>query len=377
MSPALSTLGGRRSSQPVRVAVAGLGFGETVHLPALRSGLLTEPVALWHPRAERLEQACHRAELPGHTDFDALLGDPQIEAVVIATPPGPRFDLARRALLAGKHLLLEKPVALEAAQIEELQRLALRQRCCVAVDFEYRAVPLFQQMAALIAEGVLGDPWLVKLDWLMSSRADGQRPWTWYSQVEQGGGVLGALGTHAFDTLHWLVGPTRSLRAQLSTAITERPLPGPGEGRAAVDAEDIALLQMVLGTASGVRTPAQVTLASVTRQGRGYWIELYGSEATLVLGSSNQSDYVHGFQLWMARPGEALRPLPADPSLAFARTWEDGRVAPVQRIQQWWAEAIREGRPMLPGLAEAVASQRCCDWARQGTSGEASLALDP
>ena len=80
--------------------------------------------------------------------------------------------------------------------------------------------------------------------------------------------------------------------------------------------------------------PAQLTLASVTRSGRGYWIELYGSEATLVLGSSNQADYVHGFQLWMARPGEALRPLPADPALAFARTWEDGRIAPVRRLLQ-------------------------------------------
>ncbi|MFM7676778.1 MAG: Gfo/Idh/MocA family protein [Synechococcus sp.] len=366
MPPTLSSLGPRRSTAPVRVAVAGLGFGEAVHLTALRSGALTEAVALWHPRAERLEAACRQAELPGHTDFDALLADPTIEAVVIATPPGPRFELARRALLAGKHLLLEKPVALSAGQIEELQRLALRQRCCVGVDFEYRAVPLFQQLAALLEQGVLGEPWLVKLDWLMGSRADASRPWSWYSQASEGGGVLGALGTHAFDTLHWLVGPTQELRAQLATAIAERPLPGEPERRAPVDAEDIALLQLELEARTGGRVPAHVSLASVTRQGRGYWIELYGSEATLVLGSPNQSDYVHGFQLSMARPGEPLRPVPADETLAFSRTWGDGRIAPVARIQQWWAEAIREGRPMLPGLAEAVASQRCCDLARSG-----------
>jgi predicted dehydrogenase len=349
---------------PLRVALAGLGFGEKVLLPALRDCPGTDPVALWHPRPSRLQQVCQATGLPGFSDFDQLLADPGIDAVVIATPPEPRFSLASAALKAGKHLLLEKPVALDAQQVEELQRQALRNRLCVAVDFEYRAVPLFQQLAELMHAGVVGEPWLVKLDWLMSSRADAGRPWNWYSQASAGGGVLGALGTHAFDTLHWLVGPTRSLRARLGTAIRERPLPD-GSGRAArVDAEDIALVQLDLTDAGGRTVPAQMTLSAVTRNGRGCWIEIYGSGATLVLGSDNQADYVHGFQLWMARPGEALRAVPADPGLAFARTWEDGRIAPVRRLIQWWTEAISENRPMVPGLMEAISSQRCCDLAR-------------
>ena len=354
---------------PLRVAVAGLGFGEKVHLPALADCPATEPVALWHPRAERLEAACRKAGLPGSTDFDSLLADPGVDALVIATPPAPRFALARRALEAGKHLLLEKPVALDAFQVEELQRLALRQRLTVAVDYEYRAVPLFQQLAALLEQGVLGDPWLVKLDWLMSSRADPNRPWNWYSQLATGGGVLGALGTHAFDLLHWLIGPATLQAARLSTAISERPLPGGDAGspprRATVDAEDIALLQLDLEDRLGRRVPAQVNLAAVTRQGRGCWLELYGSEATMVLGSPNQADYVHGFQLCLARPGEALRAVPPDPALAWPRSWEDGRIAPVQRLIGWWAAAAREGRPMVPGLAEAALGQRLCDQARQ------------
>ncbi len=355
--------------QPLGVAIAGLGFGETVHLPALSSCPLTQPVALWHPRAERLEAACSTSGLGGHSDFGALLADTAVEAVVIATPPGPRFELARQAIAAGKHLLLEKPVALNATQVEELQRLAIRHRSCVAVDFEYRAVPLFQQLQALVASGALGELWLVKLDWLMGSRADAARPWTWYSQASEGGGVLGALGSHAFDTLHWLMGPTRSLQAQLSTAIRERPVPDRPGQRASVDAEDIALAQLQLDDGRGRLVPAQVSLASVSRQGRGYWIELYGSEGTAVLGSSNQADYVHGFGLWFARPGEPLRAIEPDPALAFSRTWEDGRIAPVERLIGWWAEAAREGRPMVPGLAEAAASQHCCDQARARANG--------
>ena len=353
------------SAAPLRVAIAGLGFGEKVHLIALRDCPLTEPVALWHPRAERLAQACQAHDLPGSTDFEALLADPGIDALVIATPPEPRLAMANAALAAGKPLLLEKPVALEAEAIESLQRLTLQRHLAVAVDFEYRAVPVFQQLAALLEQEVLGTPWLVKFDWLMSSRADARRPWSWYSSAAAGGGVLGALGTHAFDILHWLIGPGRDVRGRLSTAIRERPRPD-GSGQERVDAEEVALIQLELEDRRGRTVPCQLSLASVARNGRGCWLELYGSEATLVLGSDNQSDYVHGFQLWMARPGEPLRPVPADPTLAFARTWEDGRIAPVRRLIGWWAEAVREGRPMVPGLAEAVASQRGCDLARRG-----------
>jgi hypothetical protein len=356
-------------ARPLRVGIAGLGFGEKVHLTALRDCPLTEPVALWHPRRERLEAACRSSGLSGNCDFQALLDDPGIDALVLATPPEPRAELARRALEAGKHLLLEKPVALEAAAIEELQRLALRRRLCVAVDFEYRAVPLFQQLDALLQQGVLGEPWLVKFDWLMSSRADASRPWSWYSQADAGGGVLGALGTHAFDILHWLVGPSSRIQGRCSTAIDQRPLPAPQTGMATVDAEDIALIGLELQDRLGRSVPAQLNLASVARAGRGCWLELYGSEATLVLGSGNQADYVHGFQLWMARAGEPLRALSPDPALAVPRTWEDGRIAPVRRLIGWWAEAIAAERPMVPGLSEAVCSQRGCDLVKAGSLG--------
>ncbi|MCP9818441.1 Gfo/Idh/MocA family oxidoreductase [Synechococcus sp. Cruz-9H2] len=350
-------------SQPLQVALAGLGFGEKVHLPALRACPGTEPVALWHPRPERLEAACRAAELPGHSDFAALLADPAVEAVVIATPPGPRFELARAALEAGKHLLLEKPVALEVAQVRALRRLAIERGLSVAVDFEYRAVPVFQQLKALLTQGVLGDPWLVRFDWLMSSRADPGRAFSWASQRSEGGGVLGSLGTHAFDSLEWLVGPVRQLSASLSTAIHQRPLPATPERSGVVDADDVALLQLELETSTGASVPAQLSLSSVTRAGRGCWLEFHGSEATLILGSDNQADYVHGFHLWLARPGEALQPVPADPALAFGRTWADGRIAPVARLQGWWSDSVREGRPMMPGLAEGERSQLCCDLA--------------
>ncbi len=86
------------SSTPIGVAIAGLGFGEAVHLPALAANPSLEAVALWHPRQERLDVACASAGLKGFTDWDALLADAAVDAVIIATPPQPRHSLALRAL---------------------------------------------------------------------------------------------------------------------------------------------------------------------------------------------------------------------------------------------------------------------------------------
>ena len=355
--------------QPIGVAVAGLGFGEKVHLPALHANPDLRTLALWHPRQDRLDAACAIHGLPGYDGWDALLADPAVEAVIIATPPESRFELARRALEAGKHLLLEKPIALHGEQACELQRLAIAKGLSVAVDYEYRAVPLFMQAERLLRSGAVGQPWLVKLDWLMGSRADPSRCWNWYSQASKGGGVIGALGTHAFDMLAWLVGPVASVSSLNGVSIPERP--HPEGGMAPVDAEDVSLVQARLQWqgSSEKMVPAQINLASVARNGRGCWLEIYGSEGCLVLGSSNQKDYVHGFELRCARGGEPSQLIEADPDLAFAKTWSDGRIAPVARLQSWWAESIRSGTPMVPGLAEGVASRLACDQAAQTAAG--------
>ncbi len=351
----------KSTNRPIGVAIAGLGFGENVHLPALKATPELEPVALWHPRKQRLQEASGEHQFKMYSNWEDLLKDPNVEAIIIATPPEPRFQLANEALKCGKHILLEKPVAINSEEIAELQKLALQKKLSVAVDFEYRAVPLFMQAKRLISQGLIGDPWLVKIDWLMSSRANKSRPWNWYSQTEKGGGVLGALGTHAFDTLHWLIGPTVSISGLITTSIKERIDPTTGN-TLKVTSEDIAIAQLQLdGFDSNSYIPAQVSLSAVTRQGRGCWLEIYGSDGTLVLGSENQKDYVHGFGLWAAKAGEQLKAISLEKDLKFSKTWTDGRIAPVARLQSWWAESIRSGVPMIPGLVEGLSSQKVCE----------------
>ena len=355
------------TDHPLRIAIAGLGFGESVHIPASLSNENIELVGLWHPRPERLKEACTKHNLRAYETWEDLINDSKINGIIIATPPAPRYELALEAIKKGKHLLLEKPTCLNSEEVKELQRNALKMNLQIAVDYEYRAVPLFIQAKRIINQKKIDEPYFIKLDWLMSSRANPDRPWNWYSDQDSGGGVLGALGSHAFDMLHWLIGPTHSLSAINSTSIKQR-LCKKSKTLKKVTSEDVSISQLKIKSINNTLIPVQVNLSAVSKQSKGFSLEIYGSNGTLILSSENQNDYVHGFGLWYSSEEGVLKNIQPDPDLSFSKIWTDGRIAPVARIQSWWVQSIKDGTPVIPGLAEGLASQMVCDRVKESSS---------
>jgi predicted dehydrogenase len=247
-----------------------------------------------------------------------------------------------------------------------LYHLAQENGAIVTLDFEFRFVPAWQRLAELLAEGYVGQKRFVKVDWLVSSRADATKPWNWYARKDQGGGALGAIGSHCFDYLAWLFAPAKRLSGRLSTTIPTRVDPTTGTAKS-VDADDTCCLMLELQDG----TPCQVALSAVTYQGRGHWVEVYGDRGTLLLGSDNQSDYVHGFRLLGSQHGEPLQELEIPERLAFPQTYPDGRLAPFVRVVDRWVEGMDEGRfsqggaSPSPSLREGVYSQLLMDLTHQ------------
>ena len=362
-------------SQPIRIAIAGLGFGESVHIPAALFNESIELIGLWHPRLDRLREACAKHNLYGYENWQDLINDPNIEGIIIATPPATRFELALQAIKAGKHLLLEKPIGLNSNEVMELQRNAIKRNLRIAVDYEYRAVPVFMQAKRLINQLKLDEPYFVKLDWLMSSRSSPDRPWNWYSDKNSGGGVLGALGSHAFDMIHWLIGPTQYISSLNSTSIKERFCKQTKTNKA-VTSEDISISILQIKSIENNLIPVQVNLSAVTKKSRGFSLEIYGRNGTLILSSDNQNDYVHGFGMWFSEGDRVFKNIQPDPDLLFSKIWSDGRIAPVARIQRWWANSIRENIPIIPGLVEGLSSQKVCDKANESNSNGMKLEIN-
>ncbi|MGG6294638.1 Gfo/Idh/MocA family protein [Leptolyngbya sp. AN02str] len=343
------------------VAVLGTGFGQKIHIPGLQAHHRTQVVAVQHRDRAKAEAVAQAHKIPhACATIEEVLALPDVQGVSISTPPFLHYQQAKQVLQAGKHVLLEKPTTLSVAEARELQELAIAHNAITALDFEFRFVPAWQRFAELLAEGFVGQQRFIKIDWLVSGRGDASRPWNWYARKDQGGGALGALGSHTFDYVAWLFGPVRRLSGRLSTTITTRPDPATGEPKP-VDADDTA--NVMLELADG--TPCQVALSAVTFNGRGHWVEVYGDRGTLVLGSDNQSDYVHGFKLWAAPTGKPLAEVEIPERLQFPKTYPDGRLAPFIRVVDHWLMDIDRGQATAPSLREGIYSQLLMDLTHQ------------
>jgi len=348
------------------VAVVGTGFGQKVHIPGLQAHHRTQVVAVYHRDLATAKQVAAAHGIPqAYDSVEAIAALPQVQAVTIATPPALHYPMAKTLLSGNKHVLLEKPTALSATEAEAIAQLARDRNRIVTMDFEFRFVPQWQRLGELLAENYVGNLRFVNLTWTVPGRADPNRPWNWYAQKSQGGGALGAFASHSFDYITWLFGPVKRLSARLSTTIPQRPDPTTGQLKP-VDSDDTCSL--ILDLANGAT--CQVAISSVTYAGRGHWLEVYGDRGTLVLGSDNLKDYVHGFKLWGSQGGNPLQELSIPDRLQFPTTYPDGRIAPFVRVVDHWVNNIDQGQATAPSIVEGVVSQRLMDLAHQANDSD-------
>ncbi|OKH54568.1 oxidoreductase [Calothrix sp. HK-06] len=345
----------------IGVAVIGTGFGNKVHIPAFQAHHRTQVAAVYHRDLEKAKQiAAANNILYASDNINHIVSLPDVDAVSISTPPFLHYEMAKTVLKAGKHLLLEKPVTLNVNEAIELYHLANQKGVTGTVDFEFRFIPGWQLFAELLEQKYVGNKRLIRIDWLGASRADTSRPWNWYSCKDQGGGALGSLGSHAFDYIHWLFGPVNKLSANLTTAIPNRVDSSTGELKA-VDSDDTCMLMLEL--ADG--TPCQLTISAVVHAHRPHWVEVYGDEGTLVLGSENQKDYVNGFHVLGNKVGKPQAEIEIPNHYLFPKNYADGRISAFIRVIDNWVKAIDQQQPVTPSLREGVYSQLLMDLAHE------------
>lgn len=359
-------------NKKIGVAIVGTGFGQKIHLPAFQNHPRTEVVAVYHRDLTKGEKIAQENQIPHFSDsLEKICALPEVDVVSISTPPFLHYEMAKIALQNNKHILLEKPLNLNAYQTRELYQLAQQKNLIAIADFEFRFVPAWQLLAEYLQQGYVGDIRLIKIDWLVTSRANPDRAWNWYSEKDKGGGVLGAIGSHVFDYINWLFGEVKTISGYLGCAIPQRPDPLANNQLKSVTADDTCLITLELTNG----TPVQINLSSVTYQGRGHWLEIYGEKGTLVLGSSNLKDYVHGFKLYAAPNDKNLTEVEIPKRLAFPQVYADGRLAPFIRIVDQLVNSIETQSNLLPSLKEGVYSQLLMDLTHQSHQQKQWLAV--
>ena len=248
-----------------RVGIIGTGWGARVQVPAFREAGL-EVVSIAGHNADRTRRAAGELGLEAFDDWRALVAS-NVDLVTIVTPPSEHLIMASAALDAGKHVLSEKPMALDVPEARQLVAAARRHPDQLAlIDHELRFLPSFRAARERIGE--LGGIRYAEVRYASPGRGDRSRAWNWWSDAKQGGGIWGAVGSHFIDTLRFLGMEIEAAQASLQTIIDERPFEN---AKRRVTSDDCALVNLRLAggaiaaltlsaVASGPDEPATVTI---------------------------------------------------------------------------------------------------------------------
>jgi predicted dehydrogenase len=231
-----------------RVGLIGSGYIGRAHSIALQEvGAVFPEVAT--PVCEILAdrdaaQAARSAAAMGFRrstgDWRELVADPEVDIVDICSPNYLHREMALAAIAAGKHVWCEKPLALDAAEAEEVAAAAARAGIVHLVGFNYSQNPLIRLAQSMIAAGELGTILGFSGRYFEDYMADPAVPHSWRCERRYAGaGALADLGSHLVDMAEVLLGPVESVLASLETVHARRRAPATGEMRE-VENEDTA-----------------------------------------------------------------------------------------------------------------------------------------
>lgn len=195
------------SNHIIRWGIIGAGnVAEVKSGPGFYKAPNSQLTAVMRRDAEKSRDFAQRHNVPlWYTDANALLANPDIDAVYIATPPAQHKDYALAALAAGKHVYIEKPVTLNAAECDELIAAEQQSTHKICVAHYRRFLPCFVRFHQLLQEGAIGKPLLARIDLLRytDDKPDPNNVWR-IDPAQSGGGIFHDLAPHQLDLLlHW------------------------------------------------------------------------------------------------------------------------------------------------------------------------------
>lgn len=234
----------------VKVGVIGTGWTDRVQIPAFQAaGLQVHAVA--SRDADRAREVADRHDVPNaFGDWRELIAS-DVDVVSVTSPPRLHAEQAAAALAAGKHVICEKPLALDAEQAERLAAVAAEHPDQLAlVDHELRFTPVRLKAKELLEAGALGRILIVTARVATDARIDSGKPWTWWSDATQGGGILNAIGSHVLDGVRWLLETDVQVQGATLGRVAPTRVDADGVERD-VTSDDIASVTFAAGDAVG------------------------------------------------------------------------------------------------------------------------------
>lgn len=308
----------------LKVGIIGTGFIGPVHIEAIRRQGNAEVIALSELNIELAKEKADIFGIPlSYGNYKELLNNKEIDVVHICVPNHLHYHIAKEAIEAGKHVVCEKPLAMNASEGKELVELAEKSGLVCSMHLNCRAYPLVQQVKEMIAKGDLGTIFAIngsyQQDWLFM-----ETDYSWRLEKQYSGAsrAIADIGTHWFDTIENITGiKTKKVCADFATFYKTRKKPlKPVEtysGRTLqpcdyeavpIETEDYATVLIQFD--NGAHGSLTVNQVAAGRKNRLYF-EIYGSKCSVAFDSELPN------QLWIGKRDGNNQIMMKDPSLMY------------------------------------------------------------
>jgi len=329
----------------IHIGIIGAGFAQTTQIPGFQNCEGAQIVAIASARREHAEEVAREFGIPNvESDWRALVAREDIDLVSIVTPVVTHYEMALAAIDHGKAVLCEKPMAMTADEARRMADAARDAGVLALIDHELRFLPGRLKMRELLQRGDIGKVKHANVVFRSDSRADSNRPWNWWSDKTQGGGALGAIGSHLIDAFRWLLDAEVSeVFCNLATHVRSRK-DGSGTVReVTTDDEANLLLRFDDGNLTEGAT-GNASMSLVEAGASAHRIEVFGSQGALKVDGNG---YV-----WTAKVGDgdwtSVETDRGELALGMAEgSWSRGFTAFSKKI----VDALSAGKTTVDGAA--------------------------
>lgn len=320
-------------NNPVKIAVIGAGhIAQVVHIPIWKKINHVELIGVCDKVAAKAKWVAERFHIPSHhTDPEFFFKSPEISAIDICTDTGTHKALAIAALAAGKHVIVEKPMAKSYADAKAMAEAASKynRHLMVAMNVRFRREAI--ALKSFIDANELGQVYYARSGWLLKRNlASASNSWL-YDRNKSGGGVLMDLGIQMLDVAIWLMGETEPVSVKAVTF----------KNTAGLKVEDSATC--FLHFKSGAVLSVEVSWTMMAEKDILY-VNLFGTEGTALINPLRVYKNMHGNLINIVPLNEESA------TLRYKRSYRNEL--------KHFVNCLRQGIPMQAGAAEMVAKHK-------------------
>lgn len=332
------------ADEPIRIALIGAGMVSDAHARSIRELPEAELVLVFSRTEKRAKEFAEKYGVPHTTHLDAALSRDDVDAVILTTAPYNHAPQSVAAMQDGKHVLVEKPMAISTQQCDEMMAVAEKTNRTLGVVFQSRFKKDVLHLKDAVGDGTLGD--LLHI----SGYVKWYRPQSYYEANDwrgrfetEGGGVIFSQAGHTLDLMRWIGGPVEWVFTNMVTAPVHT----------GIEIENLGVVTMrYKNGATGVLEAATALYPGLPEK-----LAVHGSKGTVELEAGDTTmweimDAPQEQKPTAAEEDEGSGTGASDP-MAFPITWHKKQIAD-------FIDAIRTGRPtQMDGTQGRLLNELC------------------